>query len=90
VADAVAAHVDVTRVRLLELEGGLPPWACSSLALQLVARGADPYLTCGGGRAAQVRVSPSEAAAGLVAVGGPFDVQGLYVHATPAVLRSVP
>jgi hypothetical protein len=90
VADAVSARVDVTRVRLLELEGGLPPWACSSLALQLVARGADPYLTCGGGRAAQVRVSTSEAPADLITIGGPFDVQGLYVHVAPALVRSAP
>ncbi len=90
VAAAVTEHVDVTRVRLLELEGGLPPWACSALALQLVARGADPYVKCGGGRAAQIHVSPSEAPAGLITVGGPFDVQGLYVHAAPALVRSAP
>jgi hypothetical protein len=88
---ALLENLDLAAVRSVEVSGGdLPAWACSSLGLRLVSLGADPYLRCGGGAGAQVRVTPETAApAALVQVGGPFDVQRLYVYAAPGVLRRV-
>jgi hypothetical protein len=88
-ADAAAERLDLARVDRVETAGGLPPTVCRSIALLLVVRGADPYLACDGGGTRVVRVAPAAGApTGLVTAAGPFDVQGLYVHAAPALLRA--
>jgi hypothetical protein len=72
-AAAAAVQVDLTRVRTLAAEG-LPDEACAPFALAMVARGASPYVRCGG-PGADLRVVTGDAPPSAVERdgGGPYD-----------------
>ena len=60
-------------VQSVALDGAFPPAACNTLALRIVAEGADPYLTCRGGQGGDLLVSnASGTVAGMVHVAGPL------------------
>ncbi len=86
-ARASADRVDLPRVRTLAAEG-FPEEACGTLALAMIARGASPYLRCGGpGAEVRVVADPSPPRPGELDGGGPYDRTRVHVRYAARLAR---